>query len=90
SYQGYLDRADSNSSLPLVQNGNDLDMANIPTDMELEQAFTTEELFTNSIAPALYMRAVKVQQGPTGKNGDDLQMSTDMRRLTKTNARPLP
>ncbi|GFY49358.1 hypothetical protein TNIN_119231 [Trichonephila inaurata madagascariensis] len=36
-YQGYLDRADSNSSLPLANYGIDLDMANLPTDMELEQ-----------------------------------------------------
>ncbi|GFU87659.1 hypothetical protein TNCV_2935811 [Trichonephila clavipes] len=39
-YQGFLDRADSNSSLPLSGNGNDTDMANLPTDMELELALS--------------------------------------------------
>ncbi|GFS32228.1 hypothetical protein TNIN_168671 [Trichonephila inaurata madagascariensis] len=39
-YQSYLDRADSTSSLPLSGNGNDTDMANLPTDMELELALS--------------------------------------------------
>ncbi|GFV57875.1 hypothetical protein TNCV_501371 [Trichonephila clavipes] len=34
-YQGFLDKADSNSP-SLSRNGNDSEMANLPTDMELE------------------------------------------------------
>ncbi|GFY59330.1 hypothetical protein TNIN_139571 [Trichonephila inaurata madagascariensis] len=49
-----------------------------------------KELFTPSIAPALYMRTVKIQQNSTGKDGDYPEMPTDMRRFSPTNAQPQP
>ncbi|GFW26590.1 PRE_C2HC domain-containing protein [Trichonephila clavipes] len=43
-YQGFIDKADSIYSLPFSGNGKDSDMANLPTDMELEQASTQRTL----------------------------------------------
>ncbi|GFX34186.1 nucleic-acid-binding protein from transposon X-element [Trichonephila clavipes] len=43
-YQGFIDKEDSTYSLPFSGNGKDSDMANLPTDMELEQASTQRTL----------------------------------------------
>ncbi|GFW76505.1 nucleic-acid-binding protein from transposon X-element [Trichonephila clavipes] len=43
-YQGFIDKADSTYSFPFSGNGKDSDMANLPTDMELEEASTQRTL----------------------------------------------
>ncbi|GFX55703.1 HTH CENPB-type domain-containing protein [Trichonephila clavipes] len=43
-YQGYIDKADSTFPLPYTGNDKNLDMANLPTDMELELASTQRTL----------------------------------------------
>ncbi|GFW47782.1 integrase catalytic domain-containing protein [Trichonephila clavipes] len=43
-YQGYIDKADSTFPLPYSGNDKNLDMANLPTDMELELASTQRTL----------------------------------------------
>ncbi|GFU60866.1 uncharacterized protein TNCV_3372011 [Trichonephila clavipes] len=50
SCSGFLDRANTNSSLPLSGNGKDLDMENLPTDMELEQA-SSQRTYTRTPSP---------------------------------------
>ncbi|GFY75466.1 hypothetical protein TNIN_181381 [Trichonephila inaurata madagascariensis] len=47
----FLDRADSNTSLPSLITESTRDMANLPTDMELNKGYDAKELFTPSIAP---------------------------------------
>ncbi|GFT65923.1 hypothetical protein TNCV_4175991, partial [Trichonephila clavipes] len=48
-YQGFLDKADSIYSLS-SGNGKDLDMSNLPSDMELEQA-STQRIFSRTPSP---------------------------------------
>ncbi|GFX75373.1 hypothetical protein TNCV_1723871 [Trichonephila clavipes] len=49
-YQGFLDKADSIYSLPFSGNGKDSDMANLPSDMELEQA-SMQRIFSRMPSP---------------------------------------